>query len=66
MNRSSEAMVREIDALQGSAVEIETRMEEISGGINTINEGAKEVSNLAAATHASIEKISGIANGFKV
>jgi methyl-accepting chemotaxis protein len=66
MNQSSEAMVKEIGLLQTSATEIETRMEEISGGIGTINTGAQEVSSLAAATHASIEKISGIANGFKV
>jgi len=66
MNQSSETMVKEINTLQNSSTEIETRMEEISGGIGTINVGAKEVSSLAAATHASIEKISGIANGFKV
>jgi len=66
MNQSSETMVKEISTLQGSAAEIETRMEEISGGIGTINQGAQELSSLSAATHASIEKISGIANGFKV
>jgi methyl-accepting chemotaxis protein len=66
MNQSSEAMVKEINSLQSSAAEIETRMEEISGGIGTINQGAQEVSSLAAATHDSIEKISGIADGFKV
>jgi methyl-accepting chemotaxis protein len=41
-------------------------MEEISGGIRSINSGAQEVSNLAGETHASIEKISVIADGFKV
>jgi methyl-accepting chemotaxis protein len=66
MNQSSEAMVREISTLQNSAGEIETSMEEISGGISSINTGAQEVSSLAAATHASIDKISGIANSFKV
>jgi methyl-accepting chemotaxis protein len=41
-------------------------MEEMSGGIKNINTSAQEVSHLAAATHASIEKISAIANGFEV
>jgi len=66
MNQSSGEMVKEISALQNSAVEIETSMEEISDGIGIINVGAQEVSSLAAATHASINKISGIANGFQV
>jgi methyl-accepting chemotaxis protein len=66
MDQSSEEMVKEISALQNSAVEIETSMEETSDGIGIINVGAQEVSSLAAATHASIDKISGIANGFKV
>jgi len=66
MNQSSESMVKEISTLQNSAGEIETSMEEISGGINTINIGAHEVSTLAAATRASIDKISGIADGFEV
>jgi methyl-accepting chemotaxis protein len=66
MNQSSDAMVKEINILQNSAVEIETSMEEISKGIGAINKGALEVSTLAAATHNSIDKISGIADGFNV
>ncbi|MDR0486762.1 MAG: methyl-accepting chemotaxis protein [Treponema sp.] len=66
MNQSSAAMVNEIGILQGSALEIESRMEEISGGIRNINSGAQEVSGMAAATYSSIEKISVIANGFEV
>jgi methyl-accepting chemotaxis protein len=66
ITKGSEIMVKEISALQTSAGEIETRMEEISGGIRNINSGAKEVSGLAATTHSSIEKISVIADGFEV
>jgi methyl-accepting chemotaxis protein len=66
MDQSSEEMVKEISALQNSAAEIETSMEETSDGIGIINVGAQEVSGLAHTTHASIEKISGIDNGFQV
>jgi methyl-accepting chemotaxis protein len=66
MNQSIEAMVKEISTLQNSAVEIETSMEETSEGFGIINVVAQEVSSLAAATHASIEKISGIAKSFEV
>jgi methyl-accepting chemotaxis protein len=66
MNQSSEAMVKEINTLQNSAGEIETSMEETSDGIGIINVGAQEVLTLAHTTHASIDKISGIAKSFKV
>ncbi|MDR2716503.1 MAG: methyl-accepting chemotaxis protein [Treponema sp.] len=66
ISQNNEAMIREIDALQSSAGEILTNMEEMSGGIKNINTSAQEVSHLAAATHASIEKISATANGFTV
>ncbi|MDR0456293.1 MAG: methyl-accepting chemotaxis protein [Treponema sp.] len=66
ISQNNEAMIREIDTLQGSAGEILTNMEEMSGGIKNINTSAQEVSHLAAATQTSIEKISAIANGFKV
>jgi methyl-accepting chemotaxis protein len=66
ISQNNEAMIREIDALQNNAGEILTNMEEMSGGIKNINTSAGEVSGLASATHTSIEKISAIANGFKV
>ena len=66
MNRGNEIMLREIHALHGSAAKISSRMEEVSEGIKKINSGAQEVSNLAAASHSSIDKISDIADGFKV
>jgi methyl-accepting chemotaxis protein len=66
MAHGNEAMFREISALQGSAAEISTRMEEVSSGIRNIKSGAQEVSNLAAASQSSIEKISAIANEFEV
>jgi methyl-accepting chemotaxis protein len=66
INQNNEAMIREIDALQNSAGEILTNMEEMSGGIKNINTNAQDVSKLAVATYTSIEKISTIANGFKV
>jgi len=66
INHGNEAMIREIDILQNSATEILTNMEEVSGGIKSIDSGAHEVSGLAAATRSSIQKISAIANGFEV
>jgi methyl-accepting chemotaxis protein len=66
MDRGAEAMLREIDSLQGSAGDIEARMEEVSGNIKSLNSSAKEVSELAINTQSSIQKISDIANSFEV
>ena len=66
MSQGNEIMLREIDSLLGSAAEITSRMEEVSEGIKRINSGAQEVSNLAAASHSSIDRISVIADGFNV
>jgi methyl-accepting chemotaxis protein len=66
MGQGVGAMLQEIDALQGSAGEIEIRMEEISNSIKSLDAGAQEVSELAVTAHSSIEKISDIANGFEV
>ena len=66
IDKSNEDMIREIDILQNSAGEILTNMEEVSGGIKNINSGAHEVSDMAAVTQTSIQKISAIANGFQV
>jgi methyl-accepting chemotaxis protein len=64
--QGNEVMIREVDTLKNSAGEILTSMEEMSGGIKNINTGAQEVSGLAVNTRSSIQKISTIANGFKV
>ncbi|MDR0443123.1 MAG: methyl-accepting chemotaxis protein [Treponema sp.] len=66
MGQSNQVMLQEISVLQGSAADIETQMEKISGGIKKLNTGAQDVSHMAAATQASIEKISTIADGFQV
>ena len=66
MAQSNESMLREINALSGHAKEISARMGEVSEGIGKIKSGAQEVSNLAAATHSTIEKISSIVNEFEV
>jgi methyl-accepting chemotaxis protein len=66
MDRSAEAMLTEIDALQGSADEIETSMEQMSDSIKSLNSSAREVSELTVSTRFSIQKISEIANGFEV
>jgi methyl-accepting chemotaxis protein len=66
MGRGAEEIVREIDALQISAGEIESRMEEVSDNIKNLNTGAQEVTNLAGDTRSSIHKISEIADGFEV
>ncbi|MDR0472543.1 MAG: methyl-accepting chemotaxis protein [Treponema sp.] len=62
----NESLLQEIHTLQGSATEISARMGEMSNNINHINAGAREVSDLAAKTHSSIEKISGIVDSFNV
>ena len=66
MSQGSEAVLQEIDALQSSAGEIETRMEEMSGNIKNINTGAQEVYDSAASAKSSIQKITVITGGFKV
>ena len=66
MGQGNEAMLKAIDALQKSAGEITTNMEEMFKGIMNINEGAHEVSNMAVDTKSSIQKISRIADGFTV
>jgi methyl-accepting chemotaxis protein len=66
MGQGTQDMLKEIDALQDNAGEIEARMEEISGNIKKLNIGAQEVSELAIDTRSSIEMISGIADGFEV
>jgi methyl-accepting chemotaxis protein len=66
MSHGSAVMLKEIDALQSSAGEIMTRMEEMSVGIKNINNGAQGVSELAVNTRSSIQKISVIADGFQV
>ena len=66
MAQSNESVLKEINVLHGSATEISARMEEVSEGIGKIKSGAQEVSNLAATTHSTIEKISSIVNEFEV
>jgi methyl-accepting chemotaxis protein len=66
MGKGAGDMLREIDTLQVNAGEIENRMEEISKSIQSLNTGAREVSQLALDTRTSIEKISDIADGFEV
>jgi len=66
MAQSNELMLREINALHDHAKEISARMVEVSEGIGKIKSGAQEVSNLAATTHSTIEKISSIVNEFEV
>jgi len=66
MADSNESVLREINALHSHATEISARMGEVSEGIGKIKSGAQEVSNLAAVSHATIEKISSIVNEFEV
>jgi len=66
MSLENESMLKEINALQTSAAEISARMEEVAEGIKKINSGAKEVSNLAAITRSSAQKISVISDEFEV
>jgi len=66
IGQGSSIMLNEINTLQTSAGEIMTRMEEMSSGIKNINNGAQGVSELSVKTKSSIQKISVIADGFKV
>lgn len=66
IDRSNEAVLREIGALKDSAGSIAERMEEISIGIKTATGGAREVSSLSGEVHSSIRKISAIADSFEV
>jgi len=66
MAQGNESVLKEIKALHDHATEISASMEEVTKGIGKIKSGAQEVSNLAAASHSSIEKISSIADGFEV
>jgi methyl-accepting chemotaxis protein len=66
LTEGNASMIKEVDSLQGSAGEITTNMEEMSGGISSINIGAKEVTDLADTVHSSIRRISAIADGFEV
>jgi len=63
---SNESVLKETNALHTSAAEISSRMEEVAVGIDKIKSGAQEVSNLAVASHATIERISFIVNEFEV
>jgi methyl-accepting chemotaxis protein len=66
MAQGNEEMLKEINTLNGHAEEISARMGEVSEGIGKIKSGAQEVSNLAAASRSTIEKISAIVNEFEV
>ncbi|MDR1868418.1 MAG: methyl-accepting chemotaxis protein [Treponema sp.] len=66
MAQGNEEMLKEINTLHDHAMEISARMEEVSEGIGKIKSGAQEVSNLAAASRSTIEKISSIVNEFEV
>ena len=65
MAQGNDEMLREINTLHDHAKEISSRMEEVSEGIGKIKSGTQEVSNLAATTHSTIEKISAIVNEFE-
>jgi len=66
MAHSNESVLRETNTLHTSAAEISSRMKEVAEGIDKIKSGAQEVSNLAAASHSTIERISFIVNEFEV
>ena len=66
LSQSSDTMLGQIKTLEESSSDISINMEEISGGVKTLNTGAQEVSDLAAVTKTSIQKISEIADEFVV
>jgi len=66
MREGSDRILGEIASLQDQSKDISLGMENISKDINTISAGAGSVSQLAGDTHAAVEKIRNIVNGFEV
>jgi methyl-accepting chemotaxis protein len=66
MSSGNGIMLREINTLHDSAVEVSSRIEKVSQGIKKINKGAQDVTNQAVRSRDSIDIISSIADEFKV
>jgi methyl-accepting chemotaxis protein len=66
MREGNESMLKEIGFLQNQSQEIAGSVSQIAEGINAVNAGAQEVSQLALTNQAAIKSISQIVDGFEV
>ncbi|MDR2211329.1 MAG: methyl-accepting chemotaxis protein [Spirochaetaceae bacterium] len=66
MRKGSESMLREIGSLQTQTGEIARSISQMAGDIQTVNAGAKEISQLALTNQGAIASISQIVDSFEV
>jgi methyl-accepting chemotaxis protein len=66
MNEGNESMLKEIGSLQNQSREIAGNVSQMAEGINAVNAGAQEVSQLALTNQAAIRSISKIVDSFEV
>ena len=66
MQEGNDTMLNEIGSLQDQSKDITLGMENINLEMRAINTGAEEVFKLAGDTHAAVEKIKKVVDGFEV
>jgi methyl-accepting chemotaxis protein len=66
MNKGNAAMLQEMNKLQSASREISDSMEEMVKSVTGVNEGAEQVSALAANSQSTIKNITVIVDSFEV
>jgi methyl-accepting chemotaxis protein len=66
MRKGNESMLKEIGSLQSQSREIAGSVSQMAEGIQTVNTGAQEISQLALTNQAAIRSISKIVDSFEV
>ncbi|MDR1430303.1 MAG: methyl-accepting chemotaxis protein [Spirochaetaceae bacterium] len=66
MNEGNESMLREISSLQNQTREIAGSVSNMAEEINTVNDGARKISQLALTNQEAITSISKIVDSFEV
>ncbi|MDR0388070.1 MAG: hypothetical protein LBH57_08540, partial [Treponema sp.] len=66
MREGNESMLKEIGFLQSHSQKIAGNVSQMAGDINTVSDGAQEISRLALTNQAAITSISRIVDGFEV
>jgi methyl-accepting chemotaxis protein len=66
MSEGTESMLREIGSLQNQAGEIAGNVSQMAEDVRTVNNGAREIDQLALANQTSIQSIVKIVDGFEV
>jgi methyl-accepting chemotaxis protein len=66
MRKGNESMLKEIGSLQSRSQEIAGSVSQMAEGIQTVNAGAQEISQLALTNQEAIRSISKIVDGFEV